>query len=196
MNSIESKAPLRTLWVSSWINKPNYIRSWYSAMPRASLLSKCERAAVVAIQNGGLSTWTISRRTIRSSKAILMYVSDKSGYGTPGFTGENTEMTATSGHLLLREASGQSKTASQLLFAPQLPIWTRHVHSILSAYSYMAYRKIESQPLLATQRKNDRVKSAGLHYNFASSQWRTFVFSDENNHTWMLRMSLNNIGST
>jgi hypothetical protein len=147
-------------------------------MPRGYPLSRFEQGQIIAYRDSGMNLRGISDKLNRSVKVVHSFLLSPTQYTRKKKRGITRKISDKAKRRLLRVASNNVASASNMQRALELNVSVRRVQQILRASPHLTYRKIIREPWTNERHYQERINWAIGHVAW-KCQWNNVIFSDE-----------------
>lgn len=151
-------------------------------MPRGKTFSSEEIGKIEAYRECGWSIRAIAKKLKRSHFGVANVIKLGENYGKKIRSGRPPIITARQKREIIREASSNKLSASEIRRKLELNVSTRRVRQILHESDNFIWKKSKGKPALKQRHKNARLEFALSHLSW-TDQWRKVIFSDEKKFT-------------
>ncbi|CDF40946.1 unnamed protein product [Chondrus crispus] len=148
-------------------------------MPRGPAITDLERGQILALHKECISFRSIAEAVNRSVGAVQSVIRLGFNHKHPKHWKGNQKISETQKRAIIRMALKAEESARGIQAELKLPIRHRRVQQILSAVTYLKYRKMITAPQMTPQHKENRVKWCRRFISKGEEFWNTVVFSDE-----------------
>lgn len=147
-------------------------------MPRGPILTKEERAVILALTRAGLDETAICKQEGFTKYIVKAFLSDPEGYGQREYNGRKRKVDDRGIRELVNSAKKTKMGSRRLVQFLNLPITARHARRLLADSGKVEYRKRKRAPLLTAKHQLDR-KNWATEWNQRLADFLRTIFSDE-----------------